>query len=104
MLALLVSVKIKPTMREQFLKAIEDDATCSVRDEPGCLRFDVLADDADPTHFFFYEVYKDDAALEAHRAAPHYPAWGKLPAEWFVGQKAVVVRGTMIAPSEAEYR
>jgi quinol monooxygenase YgiN len=53
---------------------------------------------------YFYEVYRDDAALEAHRAAPHYPAWGNLPADWFVGQKAVAIRGTMIAPSEAEYR
>ena len=30
--------------------------------------------------------------------------WGNLPADWFVGQKAVVIRGTMIAPSEAQYR
>jgi (4S)-4-hydroxy-5-phosphonooxypentane-2,3-dione isomerase len=75
MLSLLVSVRIKPAMREQFLKAIEDDARCSVRDEPGCLRFDVLADDADPAHFFFYEVYKDEKALDAHRASPHYARW-----------------------------
>jgi hypothetical protein len=27
-----------------------------------------------------------------------------LPADWFVGQKAVVIRGTMIAPAETEYR
>jgi len=30
--------------------------------------------------------------------------WDNLPADWFVGQKAVVTRGTMIAPSQAEYR
>lgn len=44
------------------------------------------------------------AALAAHRAAPHYPARGNLPADWFIGQKAVVIRGAMIAPSEAECR
>ena len=26
----------------------------------------------DPRRFFIYEQYKDDAALEAHRAAPHF--------------------------------
>jgi len=74
------------------------------QDQPGCLRFDVIQDDKDPNTIYFYEVYRDDAAIEAHRAAPHYSAWGNLPADWFVGQKAIVIRGTMIAPSEAEYR
>ena len=78
MLALLVSVKVKPEMRTKFLEAIEDDAVCSARDEPGCLRFDVLQDQADPNHFFFYEVYRDDQALEAHRAAPHYARWRQV--------------------------
>ena len=81
MVSLLVSVKIQPALRERFLKAIEDDARCSVRDEPGCLRFDVLADDADPGHFFFYEVYRDEQALEAHRASPHYARWRDASAE-----------------------
>ena len=31
----------------------------------------------DPRRFFIYEQYKDDAALEAHRAAPHFLQMGK---------------------------
>jgi quinol monooxygenase YgiN len=62
-------------MRDRFLAAAEDDSTCSVRDEPGCLRFDVLSDNADPNHFFFYEVYDDQAAFDAHTQAPHYARW-----------------------------
>jgi hypothetical protein len=46
-----------------------------------------------PNTIYFYEVYRDEAALAAHRAAPQYPAWGNLPADWFIGQKAVVIRG-----------
>jgi (4S)-4-hydroxy-5-phosphonooxypentane-2,3-dione isomerase len=42
MFALVVSLKVKPDMRDRFLAAAEDDSICSVRDEPGCLRFDVL--------------------------------------------------------------
>ncbi len=77
MLALVVSLKVKPEMRARFLEAAEDDSTCSVRDEPGCRRFDVLQDQADPNHFCFYEVYLDEAALEAHRKMPHYARWRK---------------------------
>lgn len=104
MRALFVTVRMKPEYRDQILKGALEDGRGSREDEPGCLRFDVIQDDTDPNTIYFYEVYRDDAALEAHRKAPHYPAWGNLPAEWFVGQKAVVVRGTMIAPAEAKYR
>ena len=75
MLAIWVKVRIKPDMRDKFLKAIEHDALGSERDEPGCLRFNVLQDEKDADVYYFYEVYKDQAALEAHRAAPHYAVW-----------------------------
>ena len=75
MLALWVKVRIKPQQRERFLEAIEVDALGSERDEPGCLRFNVLQDEKDPNIYYFFEVYKDQAALEAHRAMPHYAVW-----------------------------
>jgi (4S)-4-hydroxy-5-phosphonooxypentane-2,3-dione isomerase len=50
---------LKPEQTEKFLKAIEHDALGSERDEPGCLRFNVLRDEKDP----------------AHRAAPHHAVW-----------------------------
>jgi autoinducer 2-degrading protein len=81
MYALIVSLKVKPDLRDKFLAAAEDDSTTSVRDEPGCLRFDVLQDQADQNHFFFYEVYRDEAAFEAHGKAPHFARWRAAAAE-----------------------
>jgi (4S)-4-hydroxy-5-phosphonooxypentane-2,3-dione isomerase len=75
MLAMWVKVRVKPEGRERFLQAIEVDALGSERDEPGCMRFNVLQDQADQNVYYFYEVYRDQAALEAHRAAPHYAVW-----------------------------
>ena len=75
MLVMVVSVKIRPELREKFLETIEDDATCSVRDEPGCLRFEVLQDEADENHYYFIEVYRDKDALAAHQQTPHYARW-----------------------------
>jgi (4S)-4-hydroxy-5-phosphonooxypentane-2,3-dione isomerase len=75
MLALWVKVRVKPEERERFLKAIETDAEGSERDEPGCFCFNVLQDRQDENIYYFYEVYRDEAALEAHRAAPHYAVW-----------------------------
>ena len=75
MLAMWVKVRVKPELRQRFLEAIEVDALGSERDEPGCLRFNVLQDESDENVYYFYEVYQDQAALDAHRAMPHYDVW-----------------------------
>jgi (4S)-4-hydroxy-5-phosphonooxypentane-2,3-dione isomerase len=75
MLAIWVKARIKPEHRQRFLQAIETDAVSSERDEPGCLRFNVLRDANDENVYYFYEVYMDQAALEAHRRTPHYAVW-----------------------------
>jgi autoinducer 2-degrading protein len=75
MLALIVSLRVKPDQRDRFLAAAEDDSICSVRDEAGCLRFDVLQDQSDQNHFYFHEVYRDDDAFQAHQQTPHFRRW-----------------------------
>src|SRR5258705_1859538 len=75
MLAIWVKVRVKADQKKRFLEAIEIDALSSERDEQGCLQFNVLQDEQDENVYYFYEVYKDMAALEAHQAAPHYAKW-----------------------------
>jgi autoinducer 2-degrading protein len=75
MFSLVVQVQVQPEGREEFLAAISANAEASVRDEPGCLRFDVSSVSGDPDRFVFYELYTDAAAFEAHRAAPHFATW-----------------------------
>ncbi len=75
MLAIWVKVRVKREQRQRFLEAIEVDALGSERDEPGCLRFNVLRDERDENVYYFYEVYEDQAALDAHRKMPHYEVW-----------------------------
>ena len=75
MLAIWVKVRVKRELRQRFLQAIEADALASELDEPGCLRFNVLRDAQDEDVYYFYEAYKDQAALDAHRLTPHYAIW-----------------------------
>lgn len=42
------------------------------RQEAGCLMYIVHRHQDDPRTFFIYEQYRDDAALQAHRASPHF--------------------------------
>lgn len=42
------------------------------RKEPGCLMYVVHRSLADHRRFFVYEQYRDEAAVDAHRNAPHF--------------------------------
>ena len=99
MLALFVTVNVKPDQRERFLSVIEDDATCSVREEPGCLRFEVLQDQRDAHTYYFFEVYRDQAALEAHRQTPHFARWSQAT-EQVLAEPAKRILTTMVFPRD----
>jgi quinol monooxygenase YgiN len=43
--------------------------------EPGCLVYRPHRSTKDPDVFVFYEQYKDDAAFDFHRKAPHLAAY-----------------------------
>jgi len=58
--------------RESDVAAMFSKLTEASRNEPGCVMFQVHRHKTEPRRFFIYEQYKDDAALEAHRATPHF--------------------------------
>ena len=60
--------------RQHFLNLIARNAAASVRDEPGCRRFDVLVPEQDGP-IVLYEIYESPAAFVAHLATPHYAAF-----------------------------
>jgi quinol monooxygenase YgiN len=58
------------------LAALLTDQVAAVRQaEPGCLVYRPHRSTTDPELFVFYEQYRDDAAFEAHRNAPHLAAY-----------------------------
>jgi autoinducer 2-degrading protein len=69
---IIAPVQMKEGHKEEFVEALVDDARGAVNDEPGCLRFDVIQDSSDPNRLWVYEVYRDEAAFQAHLQAPHF--------------------------------
>ena len=68
---------------------MDENALASIRDEPGCRRFDVLEPAGQADVIVLYEIYDDRAAFDAHVRSPHF---GKFQAETerFVAAKSVV--------------
>ena len=103
MISIFVTVKVKPGRMDGFIEATFGDARGSVGDEPGCFRFDVLKSDSDPDTLHLYEVYEDNAALEAHRQAPHYLKWRSTVSDWIDGDIGRVECATVF-PSDEGWR
>ena len=81
-----VKLQIKPEVVGEFKTAILKNAELSVERDPGCVRFDVLQQEDDPTRWFLYEVYEREQAWVDHRASAHFLAFME------VGNRAIVTR------------
>ena len=89
MLALVVEFRIKAAHVDAFDAAVRANAQASVDREPGCREFDVCRDPDDPSLFFLYELYDDEAAIQAHLQSQHYLQMNAATAPWV---EAKVVR------------
>ena len=69
--------------------------------EPGVLRFDVLQESEDPCHFALYEVYRSEAATEAHKETAHYAEWKKA-VEPMMARDRERSSFTVVAPEDPE--
>lgn len=103
MYVLMVNVNVKPEHRDAFVESITANAVGSNTQEEGCLRFDIVQNNDDPNRFFFYEVYRSEADLEAHRASPHFQQYAKLSPD-FLAEPPVRVGGTNVYPADDAWR
>jgi (4S)-4-hydroxy-5-phosphonooxypentane-2,3-dione isomerase len=75
-------LRVREDAVPQFRARLLRHARTTFDAEPGCHRFDVHQEKGDASLFFLYEVYTDEAALAAHRAAPHYLAFREDVKDW----------------------
>jgi len=75
--------------REDALQeALTAQAENSLREEKGCLRFDVAKDARKEGRFFLYEIYETEAAFESHLKTPHFIDFDQKTAEMVANKTA----------------
>lgn len=99
MYVLLLRTQLKPGSFEAFMDAMQVNAAASVRDEPGCLTFDVMRDRSDADLVWLYEVYVDEAAFEAHTQTAHFLASWPLVEPLIERQDAIEADMLALNPS-----
>jgi autoinducer 2-degrading protein len=81
MLTVLVKFTVLPGAMDEFLTGLRVNAQTSLRDEPGCLRFDVHRSEDREDEVLLYEIYRNREAFEiGHRQSEHYAQWREVVA------------------------
>lgn len=86
MLVVAVTFTIHEAHRDEFRRAILENAATSVQEEEGCLMFDVCETTERPL-FFLYEKYADEKAFQHHLASPHFLAFDRASLSWVKDKK-----------------
>jgi quinol monooxygenase YgiN len=80
---------LKAGARADFRRLVDANASSSVRDEPGCRRFDVIEARGERDRVLLYEIYDDEAAFDAHCRSAHYARFDR-ESRPLVAEKVVI--------------
>lgn len=71
MISFTVRMTFRPDDREEIARILRE-LTPASRAEPGCVSYIPHRVESEPDTVVIYEQYRDQAALDAHRASPHF--------------------------------
>jgi (4S)-4-hydroxy-5-phosphonooxypentane-2,3-dione isomerase len=85
----MVDFRLKAGGLAEFRAMIEANACASVRDEPGCRRFDVVEPHGQPDRILLYEIYEDETSFNQHCNSAHFLSFDSDSAR-LVNEKFVI--------------
>lgn len=81
MYVILNIIRVRDEYLDEFVAGVREHARNS-NTEPGCVRYDVLQDKADPRIVCLFEVFQHEDAFEEHLTREYYKAWMEASKEW----------------------
>jgi quinol monooxygenase YgiN len=71
MISFTVRMTFRPEDREEITRILRE-LTAASRQEPGCVTYIPHRVESEPDTILIYEQYRDQVAVDAHRATPHF--------------------------------
>ncbi len=71
----IAELEVDPEKSTDFAAAAARIAASALQTEPGCLALLSTADIDTPNRFTIFEIYRDEAAYQAHLTTPHFKAF-----------------------------
>ena len=80
MITVIVEYEVEPANKAKLAEIISAHARRTLNEEPGCIWFDIvhptdLAGQPIDDRLVIFELYRDAAAFEKHRASPNLPQY-----------------------------
>ena len=91
-IALVVEIQTQAGQRDAFLARLHQHKANVLANEPGCKGFEILLAEDDADSLVLYELYQDEAALEAHDAAPYFQAYRADTAAMIANRRRILCR------------
>ncbi len=104
MLGNFFAINVRPEFRQTFLDASIFEAQSVVSEERGVFQFQVMIDAANPNRFYFYEVFKDEAAVQAHRDTSAFKNWWTTIQPMLEGEMETIANMRSLFPSAKGFK
>jgi (4S)-4-hydroxy-5-phosphonooxypentane-2,3-dione isomerase len=75
MYAIFGAINVKPEHVRAFTEVTIREARVTVGDEPGVFQFHILTDAETPSRFYYFEIFRDEAAADAHWETENFKTW-----------------------------
>jgi quinol monooxygenase YgiN len=72
MIVLVAKYTVQPGKQDEVIAALQRMAPLVKQHEPGCHLYQVSRSQDNPDLLMLYELYADEAAVQAHRETPHF--------------------------------
>lgn len=90
MLYVIAMQSIIPEARERYMRQVKL-CIAETRKEPGCISYDLHQSISEPNKVVFVERWKDQAAIDAHFAAPHYKEFRAVAVECITSRVVEII-------------
>jgi (4S)-4-hydroxy-5-phosphonooxypentane-2,3-dione isomerase len=100
MYAIFGAINVKPEHVPAFREATIRGARGTVRDEPAVFQFHILTDADTPHHFYYFEIFRDEAGAEAHWSTENFQTWWATVEDMLDGGSQRISTMRTLFPSE----
>ena len=93
------AVNVKPEHRQSFLHASIFEAQSVVSEDSEVFQFQLMVDMANPNRFYFYEVFRDEAAVQNHWESEAFKNWFHTVKTMLDGDIEMIARMRSLFPT-----
>lgn len=93
------AVNIKPEHRGAFIESSVREAKGVIDEEAGVFQFQIMVDEFNPNRFYFYEVFRDEAAVQEHWQTDVFKTWWTEIEPMLDGEIETVAKMQSVFPS-----